>query len=197
MIGQETEYGNLSDDQLMRAIINHDEEAFRELYDRYAKNLLSFLLRMLNNDQEKARDFLQEVFMRVIRSADRYQQGRSVRTWLYTITMNLCKNEYRRISVRGNHDDSVNPEALPQMEMPTEHVLDLNMFYRALDSELGRLPTHRRSTFILRFKVDLSIREIADIMGCSQGTVKSRLFYMLKNLADNLKSFNPYNVEAH
>jgi len=111
--------------------------------------------------------------------------------------MNLCKNEYRRLSVRRNHEDGMNPESLPQKELPTEQVFDLDMFYKALDSELYKLPTHLRSTFILRFKLDLSIREIADIMECSQGTVKSRLFYMLKKLADNLKSFNPYSIEAN
>jgi RNA polymerase sigma-70 factor (ECF subfamily) len=197
MIGQEKEYGKLSDDQLMKAIIKRDEEAFRELYDRYARHLLNFLLRMMNNDQEKARDFLQEVFMRVIRSADRYEPGRSVKTWLYTITLNLCKNEYRRLSIRRNHEDGANTEAPSYTEIPAEHMLDLDIFYKALDSELNKLPIHLRSTFILRFKVDLSIREIADVMGCSQGTVKSRLFYLLRNLADNLKSFNPYSIEAN
>ncbi len=196
MTGNGSDYTVMSDEALMAAIQKNDQAAFSELYDRFATRILQFLMRMLGNDREKARDFLQDVFLRVIRSADRYQPGRSAKTWIYTIAMNLCKNEYRRLSVRRNMEEGVDIESLPNEARDPGNQFDLRRFQAALDREIDKLPGYLRSTFLLRFQSGLSVREISDIMDCSQGTVKSRLFYMIKNLAENLKSYNPYNIEA-
>jgi RNA polymerase sigma-70 factor (ECF subfamily) len=189
-----TGYRGMTDEALMAAIQEQDKAAFAELYDRYADRLLRFLQRMLGNDHEKAQDFLQEVFMRVIRSADNFKAGKSVRPWIYAISMNLCKNEYRRLTVRQNTEDGVDIDSVPQKANDTESQIDMALFQRALEAEIHKLPAYLRSTFLLRFQCGMTIREISEIMACSQGTVKSRLFYMTQNLAEILKSYNPYNV---
>ena len=186
----------MTDEQLISAIREHDRAAFGQLYDRYSGRLLLLLRRMMNNDNEKAQDILHDAFIRVLRSAGRFEHGKSFKTWIYTIAVNLCKNEYRRLSVRQNIGDGVNLETIPQKDQNAEQKLDLAMFRQALNIELDKLPAYLRSTFLLRFQSGMTIREIAEIMNCSQGTVKSRLFYLMQNLAEVLKSYNPYNIEA-
>lgn len=70
-------------------------------------------------------------------------------------------------------------------------VMDAEVFNEMLYKELDELEEVQRSTFLMRFKMDLSIKEIAEIHQCSEGTVKSRIFYTLKKLSEKLKMFDP------
>ena len=193
---RKSEYKNIPDEKLMVLVRKHDNSALGEIYDRYADRLLLLLRRMLGNDNEKARDFLQEIFIRVLRSADRFEQDRNFRTWIYTIAMNLCKNEYRRMNVHRPKNVETPVAELPNRAIDPDNAVDLTLFNQALEAELNKLPVYLRSTFLLRFQNGLTIREIADIMNCAPGTVKSRLFYLIKNLAAALEPYNPYNIEA-
>ena len=70
------------------------------------------------------------------------------------------------------------------------------MFEKGLSAELDKLDDGHRTAFLLRYQQNLSIREIGQILGCSEGTVKSRLFYTTQKLAAKLKAFNPYKAEV-
>jgi RNA polymerase sigma-70 factor (ECF subfamily) len=173
--------------------------AFEALYERYKDRLLHFFYRMLNSRSDKAQDFLQDTFFNVLRNLDKFCSDKKFSSWIYTIAHNLCKNEYRRIEVRSNVQSYENLDytALPfeNCDSFIEDQIDLASFQNALKKELSKLDPEKYCTFILRFQENFSIKEISEIMDCSDGTVKSRLFYATKIITDKLKYFNPNQLE--
>jgi RNA polymerase sigma-70 factor (ECF subfamily) len=193
-------YKKLSDERLMERIQRQDASAFDELYDRYGKRLLSYFLRELGGDEEKAQDFLQEVCLKIVEKPELFSTEKSFSAWIFVVAYNMCKNEYRRLGVRrivkGNSDMEKVPQAYENDYQKVERSLDQKKFYDALIEELEKLEEDQRSTFILRYQQDLSIKEIGEILGCSEGTIKSRLYYTTKKLAARLKAFNLYKDEV-
>ncbi|MDP7122228.1 MAG: sigma-70 family RNA polymerase sigma factor, partial [Candidatus Marinimicrobia bacterium] len=74
--------------------------AFDELYARYSSRLFHYFYRMLGGNPEKARDFLQDIFFKIVENPDRFHTGNRFSSWVFTIAHNMCKNEYRRLDVR-------------------------------------------------------------------------------------------------
>jgi RNA polymerase sigma-70 factor (ECF subfamily) len=185
-----TDLTTASDERLMELIVRGDERAFGALYDRYRRKLLTYFHRMLWQDRERAQDFLQELFTKVAQRPESYDPSRPFSTWLYSVANNMCKNEYRREEVRRS--------ARPHLKAETDRVeaihgdgVDRVNFRARLDAELEKLDPDHKATFVMRYHEDLAIKEIAAAFGCSEGTVKSRLFYTLKKLAERLKEFDP------
>ena len=92
-------YRNLHDEELMPLVVNKDRRAFEELYDRYAKLMYNYFLRMLWKDREKSRDMTQDLFTRIAAKPHLYDASRPFKTWIYTIAHNMCKNEIGRAHV--------------------------------------------------------------------------------------------------
>ncbi len=185
-----TDHQALSDERLMELIVRGDERAFGALYDRYQRKLITYFSRMLWNDRERAQDFLQELFTKIARKPDSYDPSRPFSTWLYSVANNMCKNEYRREGTRK--------AAVPHLKAETDHVnaihgdgVDRERFRERLDQELDKLDPDQKATFVMRYHEDMAIKEIAGAFGISEGTVKSRLFYTLKKLAERLNEFDP------
>lgn len=165
-----------------------DTKAMGELYDRYQSKMTAYFYRMLWQDRELALDMTQELFTKIIKKPELYTKGKKFSTWIYTIAGNMCKNEYRRRDVRKDHRDTV--IGLHQKYAKADDGrADRSAFKDRLGEELGKLNPDQRTVFILRYKQDLSIKEIAEIMACSEGTVKSRVFYTLKKLSAALEEF--------
>lgn len=185
-----TDHQALSDERLMELVVRGDERAFGALYDRYQRKLITYFSRMLWNDRERAQDFLQDLFTKIARKPDSYDPSRPFSTWLYSVANNMCKNEYRREGTRK--------AAVPHLKAETDHVnanhgdgVDRERFRRRLDQELDRMDPDQKATFVMRYHEDMAIKEIAGVFGISEGTVKSRLFYTLKKLAERLNEFDP------
>jgi len=188
-------YKLASDEQLMVFIQQGNETAFLELYNRYSKKLLYYFFRMLSGDQEKAQDFLQDLFLKIVEKPEMFNEQKKFSTWLYTIAHNQCKNEYRRLEIRRkfNQQEKDNGK-FSESDRGIEKFLDSKLFHHALENELYKFEPEQRLVFILRFQEDLPIKEISVITGMKEGTVKSKLFYMIKKLGQNLKDLNPvYN----
>jgi RNA polymerase sigma-70 factor (ECF subfamily) len=183
----------LSDEELMAALQGGRVEALSELHGRYAARLRAFFLRMLGSDAEKALDFTQDTFIRILENPSAFDVERRFSTWIYTVASNLCKNEYRKLAVRRRVDRPDVDISRVKGSSGEELVrsIDLADFMEELTQALGHLDEDRRTTFILRFQQDLSIREIAEITGVSEGTVKSRLFYITRQLSSQLKHLEP------
>ncbi|WNJ20891.1 RNA polymerase sigma factor [Pontibacter sp. G13] len=184
-------YPVYTDEDLMRCIAQGQEQAFDQLYQRYSGRMLNYFYRMLNHQEDVAHDFLQELFIRIIEKPHLYDPTKKFSTWLYAIASNMVKNEYRRRDVRkimSNHGDMAH---LTVSELMDELRIDRETFEGVLQNELTRLSENHREVFVLRFQEGMSIREISQIMTCSEGTVKSRIFYALKKLANSLKAFDP------
>jgi len=178
-----------------------DTSAFSELYNRYSQRLLHFFYRLLGRNEQQAQDFLQDTFLKILEKSHLFHPDRKFSTWVFTIAMNLCKNEYRRLQVRKLVDehpgiDEIRPLNLDESNQLIEMEVDCKLFHDALTAELEKLHPDKRSVFLLRFQQEFSIKEIGDILGCSEGTVKSRIFYTIQKLAQKLKAYNMYQVEV-
>ncbi len=176
----------------MLQINKGNNKAFDELYNRYSGKMVNFFYGKLYQDQEKANDFLQDLFLKIIEKPELFNSEKKFITWIYTMANNMCKNEYRANKVRGILDSNIDTNLL--MEMPTFKKFvdkyDKDFFMKSLNIELDKLSPKHKQTFDLRHQEMLSINEISIIMDCSKGTVKSRLFYAIKILSKKLQMFN-------
>ena len=177
---QGRKYKAFTDEELMQMIAKGDSMAFEELYDRYSKPMVNYFCRMLWKDREKAQDFMQDLFTKIVNRPDQYDSSRNFKTWLYSIANNMCKNEYRKQEVRKNTVKMTHENIKVYDESPEKsRLMDAEVFNEMLDKELEELEEVQRSTFLMRFKMELSIKEIAEIHQCSEGTVKSRIWFII------------------
>jgi len=169
----------------MRRLANEGCEAsFGELYDRYSERMHRYFYRTLGRDVHRADDFTQELFMKLVEKNALFDPERRFSTWLYTVAGNMVKNEYRRQSRLTAPPSSV--------DFFTENYsqdLDNQIFEQHLHLALDELDETQRQCFLLRYQQDLSVKEIAEILDCPEGTVKSRMFYTLKKLGNKLRAF--------
>jgi RNA polymerase sigma-70 factor, ECF subfamily len=182
-------YERHSDEELMELISAKDAKAFEVLYDRYSRLMLNYFNRMLWKDKEKARDFTQELFTKIINKPQSFEKGRSFKTWFYSVAHNMCKNEYAKHEVRRVAHQELRREDSTSSGLESQKGMDRAQFNIKLTEALAGLDEVKRTTFELRFYQELSILEISEIMQCSEGTVKSRIFYTLKDLNQKLKVF--------
>jgi RNA polymerase sigma-70 factor (ECF subfamily) len=104
----------------------------------------------------------------------------------------MCKNEYQKQAVRkGTALDIEDHYSLSDANANVLKEVEMNQFGIAYEKNLSELKTEHREVFTLRHMDGLSIKEIAEIVQANEGTVKSRLFYATKQLAEKLKEFNP------
>lgn len=88
-----------SDELLMANVQNDDSNSFEALYNRYSRRLLIYFYRMLGSE-EKARDFMQDIFLKLIDRSQAFDTSRTFSNWIFSIAANMCKNEYRSQEVR-------------------------------------------------------------------------------------------------
>ena len=195
MIPFKKRYEKFTDEELVRYIVKGHEKAFDELYQRYARKLHAYFYRNLGKDNSLANDFLQELFLKVIEKGELFDPQKKFSVWIYAVAGNLCKNEYRRIQ---RHAVPGLPEELPNHLFTESGAADKHdsiVFGSLLQKELDKMEASHRECFLLRFQQELSIKEISEILECPEGTVKSRIFYTLKKLAESLKYFKPDHLK--
>ncbi|RMG73686.1 MAG: sigma-70 family RNA polymerase sigma factor [Bacteroidetes bacterium] len=177
-----------TDEALMDLLARERHEgAFDELYRRYSQRMLHFFYRMLDRDEAVAQDFLQELFLKLVEKPHRYDPRRRFSTWFFTVASNMVKNEYRRRGVRRGEVPLT--DALPVGIPPQEDGPDRATLTAQLEQALDQLNPAQREAILLRYREEHSIKEISELMTCSEGTVKSRLFYGLRQLARGLVAF--------
>lgn len=182
-------YREKTDEELMLLLTERKQQAFDELYARYSKSMLNFFFRMLNFDREKAEDMLHDLFLKIIEKPHLFDSSKTFSTWIFSIAHNMVKNEYRNQQVRAEYK---NYQTLSQEQTITSvEKIDKDLFHQKLQAELEKIDAELRTLFNLRFTEEMSIKQIAEILECPEGTVKSRLFYLTKNLSTKLFLFKP------
>jgi len=174
-----------SDSELMQQIVSGDQAAFSELYLRYKGRMYYYFYRMLGNSADTANDFLQELFMKLIGKPESYNPAYSFSTWLYSVANNMCKNEYRKRGIRQEYQDAEVLE--PQIDYLSDSAIEQEKVVEKIFATLDSLGEEHRSVFLLRYREGFSIKEVAEILELPEGTVKSRLFYAKKLLAEKLE----------
>ncbi len=172
-----------SDEELVAALAGGDERAFEELVVRYRQRLFAFVYRHTGGPD--ADDIVQETWMRILRAAGSFDSRKRFTTWLFQVALNLCRDFGRRRRVRGPEAESGCNGEEQDVESEASSVMVEDAAAARIDAErfLARLPEEQREVLILRFHADLSEHEIADLLGCPPGTVKSRIHYALARLA--------------
>jgi RNA polymerase sigma-70 factor (ECF subfamily) len=177
----------LSDEALMEKASQGSERALEVIYHRYSQPLLRYFYRMLWQDKPKAEDFLHDLFIRILDNRTAFDSSRKFSTWLYSIAHNMCKNEYRRQALR-KQANSLIVISDHTHESVSNH-LDQLAFQQKLDQVLCEEDEDVRAMFSLRFELEMDVSEIARVLQCPEGTVKSRLFYLKKRLASRLQHY--------
>jgi RNA polymerase sigma-70 factor (ECF subfamily) len=186
------EYDSMTDEQLVIALAGGDQRAFDKLYQRYANALISYFMRMLWKDREKAEDFLHDLFTKLIHRPELFDTTRSFKTWVYSVANNMCKNEYKKQAIRKNTSNGLDSSyPVSDVNKNTLNEVHHQLFKQAFDVKLAALDGKHKEVFEMRHFDGLSMKEIADILEISEGTVKSRLFYATKYLAQGLQEFHP------
>jgi RNA polymerase sigma-70 factor (ECF subfamily) len=185
-----TGYAHYEDEALIPLISGGDAAAFKELYERYGQKMFSFFFRMLWKNKELAEDNVQELFIRVMKHAGGIDTTRSFSTWLYSIANNMCKNEYRKEETRSKYRIM----AKPGKTSISEANLDLALFRKAVHQCTEQMDAERKALFVLRFQEQLSVPDISRILDIPEGTVKSRIFYLLKEMKDQLRDFQTISL---
>lgn len=184
----------MEDRELMVYVQKGEASAFDEIYKRYSKPMFGYFVRMLNYDKQKAEDALHDLFLKVIEKPHLFDTTKPFRTWLYSIAYNNCKNQYKHNEiVREAHQEIKHTGDNLDEHFVTRAAanMDAKDFKRALTDALAELPHDKKATFVLRYQEDRSIAEIAELMDCSEGTVKSRIHYTIKILSEKLRIYNP------
>lgn len=190
MLNPFVKYANLSDEALMKRFRNRDNKALEELYKRYYKRLLHFSTKMLNNDRETASDMVQDVFLKLVNSPEKFNTKKKFKSWIFTITANECRKHYRLKPMKNIEKAEI--EISTQEENNNEN---LSFFINKLDRQLEQLSERHKEAFVLKYTQNLSIQEIAEIQDCALGTVKSRLHYTTKFLAENLSQYKSMLIQ--
>lgn len=168
----------------MQLIVAGDQAAFGELYHRYKGRMFYYFYRMLGNSTEQANDFLQELFMKLIEKPESFNPKFSFTTWLYSVANNMCKNEYRRREIRLEFQaEEVHAD---QLDYPVDTSIEPEQLIEKIFETLDLLGEEHRSAFLLKYREGFSVKDIAEILDLPEGTVKSRLHYARKTLAEKL-----------
>ena len=179
-------FGSLTDDELRQRVSSKDDDrAFGELYRRQARRIMGFFFRQLNGDEALSADLTQDAFMRVWTAREKFT-GVNFRTWIFTISYNLLKNYYRHDEHQKEYESF---SKQTQEEVADNHIveqIDNDAFDHALRRELEKLQPESRLLFSFRFEEDLTVPEIAVLMGLPEGTVKSRLYTLTQTLKQKL-----------
>lgn len=174
-----------SDEALIRRIAAGDQSAMRALFARYRVALYRWLLRLVD-DGTLAEDLLSEVFLDVWRQAASFEARSSVSTWLLAIA------RYKALSARRRRTDVELDEAImstvPDIADDPEVTLQKKDRVEALRQSLPRLSPEHREVIDLAYYHSKSVKEIAEIVGINEATVKTRMFYARKKLAELVAS---------
>lgn len=193
-----------TDEMLMVRYQRGDRDAFAELVSRYQTPIFNFSLRHLRQPAV-AEDVTQEVFLRLVQSAAEFKHEARFSTWLYTIARNLCVDHARKQSYR-RHPSLDEPMGSDESggrtladKLPDSHPR-ASAERGAVSSEVATrivqaveaLPEDQREVFLLRQLGNLPFKDIADITGVGENTVKSRMRYALDRLQQALSEFEEY-----
>jgi RNA polymerase sigma-70 factor (ECF subfamily) len=162
-----------TDEELIAAVASGDGRGLEELCRRWERPLYQLIAR--HTGGRDVEDLHQETWLRVVRAARRFDPGRRFSTWLFQIAVNLCRDWHRRPPPEPV--DPADAETRPATPAPTDAALDARRL-------LAALPEAQRSAVILRYYHDLSEEEVAAILGCPRGTVKSRLHHAMRRLLE-------------
>lgn len=182
---------------LIEEVQTGSQSAFRRLFEIYSDKVYRTSFYILR-DKQYAEDIVQEVFLKVYKSIHKLTKVETFEVWLYRITVNTCSSYFSKIKKIPIKDTEGDLEILNlvnnnSLDNPGDQILQKDLKNRLLAS-INSLPVKHRTVLILFYYNDMNMNQIASILGCTVGTVKSRLFHSKKKLKQVLEEQN-FNYE--
>ena len=166
---------NDEDIRILKRVRKGELSAMTELIDRYKTPLYGYLYRISRHECD---DLFQETWLKVWENLRRFDINRPFKPWLFTLASNVFRDRWRKQKVREKYDK-------PAEDVNRNHIYDVTVDIRkALDD----LPLDQKNTLVLRYYEGFTEKEIARIMKCPQGTVKTRVFQAIRKLREKLKN---------
>ncbi len=187
---------DVSELDLVKRCQKGDSEAFDELVTRYRSRVFGMVYNMVHSEQD-AWDLAQESFVKAWKSIRHFRGKSSFYTWLYRIVMNVTIDWTRKRQVKGTgaeFDDAIQlreidpaSKTVPKQDaLPSEN-MEQQEIRSQIDQAIAQLSPDHRAVILMKEVEDMQYHEIAEALGCSIGTVMSRLFYARKKLQTLLR----------
>jgi RNA polymerase sigma factor (sigma-70 family) len=183
---------SMSDEELMAQVRNGVGEMLGVLFERYQLSLFNFYLK-LTGDRTASEDLVQEVFFRMLKYRQSYRPETPFRAWMYQIARNARVDHLRRRRPETSWEPEMSPAVAPADT--AQQSQEAALLHRAL----MRLQEDKREVLLLSRFQDLKYEEIAQLLGCETGTVKTRVHRALKELReifDGLQSGRPFRGKS-
>ena len=187
---------DVSELDLVRRCQAGDTEAFDELVTRYRTRIFSMIYNMVHSEQD-AWDLAQDSFLKAWKSIRRFRGSSSFYTWIYRIVMNVTIDWLRKKHVKGagtEFDDAIQlrevdpaSQTVPKTEALPYETMERGEIRVRIDQAIAQLSPEQRAVILMKEIEGMQYHEIAEALGCSIGTVMSRLFYARKKLQTLLK----------
>jgi RNA polymerase sigma-70 factor (ECF subfamily) len=175
-------------------LIKQDRSEYALLVEAYSDRIYRMVLRMTGNAQD-AEDALQETFIKVFKHVSGFKGNSSFTTWIYRIAMNEALMLLRKHKPEGysldeeNEDEDITPREVASWDpLPEQALMSVEM-NQNLTKAVLRLPETLRGVFLLRDTEQLSVKETADALGITEGTVKVRLLRARLKLREYLNEY--------
>jgi RNA polymerase sigma-70 factor (ECF subfamily) len=180
-----------TDEELVARFVGGDADSFNQLVLRWERPIYALAYRVIGREED-ARDVCQEAFLRAFRALHGFKGQAKFSSWLYRITLNLCRDWIRRQrrTPLGQAAESVELAELLPDESPgaaVEELVAQRDLGRRVAKAMARLPEEQRTAIILKEYHGLTFQEISDLLGCPLSTVKTRLYQGLTVLRRELQ----------
>ncbi len=193
-----------TDEELLDRFNQGDVQAFESIVSRYERPIYNFVLRSVR-DRDRARDLTQDVFLKVVQRSEQFRGQSKFSTWLYTIARNVCIDHGRKMVFR-RHKSLDEPLREGESGALVDRVRSKTLgadrdaigqeLQGAIAEAVENLPEDQKEVFLMRQIQHLPFKEIAEIVGVPENTVKSRMRYALERLQAALEEFRDYAEEV-
>ena len=189
-----------TDEELVARSQSGDVDSFNELILRWERPIYALAYRVIGREED-ARDVCQEAFLRAFRALPGFKGQAKFSSWLYRITLNLCRDwirRQRRAPVSQMPED-VDPSEIAAAQGPVESIEDLvarRELTAVVEEAMATLPEEQRTAIILKEYHGMTFQEISELQGCPLSTVKTRLYQGLSVLRRQLERNGQLHAEV-
>lgn len=183
---------------LMLRVKDGDRDAFNQLLDKYQRPIINFIYHFIHNRAE-AEELAQDVFLKIYEVRGRYRAEAKFSTWLYKIATNFCLKKLSRGKSRTNLEVSIDGGQFLELQdrhPSVQEVLESQEREKIVAWAIGGLSKNERTAVVLRKYHSLSYKEIAYIMGCTEGAVKTYIHRAKLRLKERLVFYLGENHNA-
>ena len=171
----------MTDKEVMLNVKDGDIDKLGILFERYNTKLYNYFLRLTYQPQQ-SEDLVQEVFLRILKYRHTYSGSGLFSTWLFQVAHNSFYDAIKKNKKHKQNQSIENIEYEIPMDLQVDNEIYKNEDIKILKKSLARLKAAEREVLILSRFQNMKYEEIAQLMNCAVGTIKTRVFYALKNL---------------